>query len=463
MAGASDLTVGSIPRHFQKMALPIAIGMIFTTLYNVVDMYFAGMISTEAQAGLAISFQSFFILVSIGFGTNAAMAALVGGAVGAKNWRRAKNIACQGISFAVIASIVLAVAGNSFSRAILGILSEPGAYQDSAISYMRVLTLATPSFIVAFAANGILTAQGDAVSMQKAQIAAFFANLVLNPLFIFGVPGLVEGIGFNGIALSTVASQTGVLAFILVKVFRSAAMDGGPSSFRPRRDSFREIIGQAIPTSSSMIVMMIGAFIVQYYLKGFGPQAQAAYGIGLRIEQMLLLPGFSLAFALLPIASQNFGALEFDRMREAFAFCFKAGVSFMLLASVALWVGGRFAMSIFADDPEVVRIGGDYLNVDGFLLPVYVMLFSLNSALQAMRRPMWTLWIGVYRQIVGLSVFIPIFVFVLNMNTWGVWYGIAVSVSTGLALSVLVTGKIAKKEIGGLIRNRIVASRNPTH
>ena len=93
MSQTYDLSKGSIPGHFRRMAVPTAIGMVFTTLYNVVDMYFAGLISTDALAGLAISFQVFFILISIGFGVNSAMGALVGNAIGARRPRRAKRIA----------------------------------------------------------------------------------------------------------------------------------------------------------------------------------------------------------------------------------------------------------------------------------------------------------------------------------------------------------------------------------
>ncbi|PKL74369.1 MAG: hypothetical protein CVV27_20860 [Candidatus Melainabacteria bacterium HGW-Melainabacteria-1] len=158
-----------------------------------------------------------------------------------------------------------------------------------------MLLLATPGFLLGFAANGILTAQGDTVSMQRAQIAAFFANLVLNPLFIFGLPGLVGGIGFNGIAAATVLSQTGVMVFILWRVMRSSVMDPGlPARWRPRLADWREITGQAMPATFAMLVMLIAGFVVQFYLRAFGPAAQAAYGVALRIEQLILLPGFGL-------------------------------------------------------------------------------------------------------------------------------------------------------------------------
>ena len=83
MAQTFDLTTGSLPLHFRRLAVPAAIGMVFTTLYNVVDVFFAGLIGTAAQAGLAISFQAFFLFITFGFGLSAAMTALAGNAIGA--------------------------------------------------------------------------------------------------------------------------------------------------------------------------------------------------------------------------------------------------------------------------------------------------------------------------------------------------------------------------------------------
>ena len=445
-----DLTTGSIPGHFRALAVPTAIGMMFTTLYNVVDVYYAGLISTDAQAGLAISFQVFFIMIALGFGLSTGMSALVGNALGEHNETDARRLAGQGISYGIITSVVIAVLGFAVAPMLIALISEPGSYRDAANSYIRWLLFATISFQLAFGANGILTAQGDTVSMQRAQIAAFFANLVLNPLFIFGIPGVVDGIGFNGIALSTIVSQTGVLIYILYRVRNSSVFENGPPDLRPHIPDFKSITGQALPASFAMIVMMIGGFVVQYFLKGFGGEAIAAYGVALRIEQLLLLPAFGITGALLPIAAQNFGAKNFDRVREAAFFCAKTGVALMLCASVVLWVAGRFAMGIFTDDTEVIRIGASYLAVDGFILPVYVMLFGINSLLQAFKKPMMTLWIGIYRQGIGIAVFVSLFVLVLDLGVWGVWFGIATAVITGFFLALWLTERIAKEKIGGL-------------
>ncbi|MCY3877994.1 MAG: MATE family efflux transporter [Rhodobacteraceae bacterium] len=454
MNRSRDFTSGSIPGHFRSMALPIAIGMVFTTLYNVVDSFYAGLISTDALAGLAISFHVFFLLVSAGFGVNAAMGALVGRALGANRPRRAKRIACQGLSFAVIASLLLTIIGFVISPIMVWAVSEPGNFRDLANAYLSLLLIATPSFLITFSANGILTAQGDAISMQRAQIAAFFANVILNPVMIFGIPGLFGGIGFNGIALSTLTVQTAVMLFILFRVLRSEVMmHASPSVYRPRLRNFREIVSQALPTSSAMVVMLIGAFIVQLFLREFGPEAIAAYGVALRIEQLLLLPGFGLTIALLPITAQNLGAGDYERVRQSFKFCCKAGLALMFAAALILWFAARPAMQLFTDNPDVVRIGVNYLNVDGFMLPMYILLFAINSLLQALKRPIYSLWIGLYRQGIGIAVFCALFVYVFGMGSWGVWFGIAASVASGLVLALVIAKRLASREIGGLFRH----------
>ncbi len=448
-----DLTRGSIPAHFRALAVPAAIGMVFSTLYNVVDLWYSGYLGTDAQAGLAITFQAFMIIVAFGVGMGSALAALVGNAIGAGDAVGARRTAQQGLLYGAFLSVGLGVAGIWGSPAILALVSEPGAYRDAGNAYMNVVLLGTASFLLAFGGNGILTAQGDAETMKRAQIAAFFANLALNPLFIFGVPGVVPGIGFAGIAVSTLVSQTGVMAYVLWRVLRSDVMAGGSGAeWRPDPARWREIAAQALPATFAMAIMLITGFVVQLFLKGFGPAALAAYGVGLRIEQLILLPGFGLAGALLPIAAQNFGAGHYDRVRDAFAFCVKVGAGIMLAGSVVLWFAARPLVALFTDDPEVIRLGGDYLHVDGFILPVYLVLFAANALLQALKRPMATVWIGVYRQGIAVAAFGWLYVVVLDLGTWGVWFGIATAVVTGLALSLWVAERVAQVTMGGLIR-----------
>ena len=420
-----DLTTGSIASHFRKLAIPAALGMLFTTLYNVVDVYFAGQIGTESQAGLAIGFQAFFVLVAVAFGLSSAMSALVGNARGAKDNRAARRLAVQGLAFATVATIVLMIFAIWFGPRAIILISEPGEYRDAATGYFYWLVAALPGFILAFSANGILQAHGDSVTLQRGQMVAFFANIALNPLFIYGIPGVIGGMGFNGIALATILSQTGVMVWILWTVSRLEIMQGvEPRHVRLEWATVKEILAQMLPTTTAMMVMFVSGFVVQYALKGFGEEAIAAYGIALRIEQILLLPVLGMTGALLPIAAQNYGAKNHARVREAVWFCWKLGFVMTALAAPILWFGGGLAMSIFTDDTDVIPIGQSYLRVDGFLFPLYMMLFAINSLLQALKKPVYTLWISLYRQGFGVAFFVWLLIGVFGMDVWGVWLGI---------------------------------------
>ena len=446
-----DLTTGSIASHFRKLAIPAALGMLFTTLYNVVDVYFAGQIGTESQAGLAIGFQAFFVLVAVAFGLSSAMSALVGNARGAKDNRVARRLAVQGLAFATVATIVLMIFAIWFGPRAIILISEPGEYRDAATGYFYWLVAALPGFILAFSANGILQAHGDSVTLQRGQMVAFFANIALNPLFIYGIPGVIGGMGFNGIALATILSQTGVMVWILWTVSRLEIMQGvEPRHVRLEWATVKEILAQMLPTTTAMMVMFVSGFVVQYALKGFGEEAIAAYGIALRIEQILLLPVLGMTGALLPIAAQNYGAKNHARVREAVWFSWKLGFVMTALAAPILWFGGGLAMSIFTDDTDVIPIGQSYLRVDGFLFPLYMMLFAINSLLQALKKPVYTLWISLYRQGFGVAFFVWLLIGVFGMDVWGVWLGIGAAVSTGWAIALWITIRIAKEKIGGL-------------
>ena len=259
--------------------------------------------------------------------------------------------------------------------------------------------------------------------------------------------------GFNGIAVSTIISQTGVMVLILTRILKLDVMQGVVrDAFVPHMDSFKQITAQLIPASTAMMVMFVSGFVVQFALKEFGGAAVAAYGVALRIEQILLLPVLGMTGALLPIAGQNFGANEHDRVRAALKFCWTTGFIMTAIAAPILLFGGPYAMAIFSDDPEVIRIGTSYLRVDAFLFPIYMMLFSINSLLQALKKPIWTLWISIYRQGFGVAFFIWVFIGLLDFSVWGVWLGIATAVTTGWIVSLFVAHNVARDTIGGLLK-----------
>ncbi|MCL3882246.1 MATE family efflux transporter [Marivita sp. GX14005] len=450
-AQTDDLTTGSLLTHYRNLAIPSAFGMLFATLYNVVDVYFAGRLSTEAQAGLAIGYQAFFIMMAVGFGLGSALSALVSNAKGERNPGAARSLAAQGLTFGAIATALLMLLGSWGGPHLIRLISEPGGYRDAALGYFGWLIFALPGFLMAYGANGILQAHGDTHSMQRALMAAFVANVVLNPLLIWGIPGLWGGMGFDGIAASTILSQTGVMLFILTRIFRLPLMDRvHRAEFVPDPSCFKAIVEQMAPASTAMIVMFVSGFVVQFALKEFGEEAIAGYGVALRIEQILLLPVLGMTGALLPITGQNFGARQFDRVREALFLCWKLGFAIAAVAMPLLWFAGAWAMRPFTSDAEVIEIGASYLLVDGFLFPVYMMLFSVNSYLQGLKRPIYTLWISIYRQGFGVAFFIWFYVFVLGSGIWGVWLGIATAVSSGWVVALLVAFRISRREMNGL-------------
>ena len=450
--GKDNLTNGPMARHFRALALPAAFGMLFATLYNIVDVYYAGLLSTDAQAGLAIGYQAIFILMALGFGLSSALSALVSNAKGSGDKQQTQRFIAQGLTFSVIITATSMVLGWLLGPKLIELVSEPGSYRNAALGYFEWLIFALPGFLIAYGGNGILQAHGDSRSMQRALMVAFVANIGLNPLFMFGLPTIWSGMGFNGIAAATIVSQTGVMVYIALRIFQLEIMQSVQrSAFRPIKDSFKQILALLLPASSALMIMFVSGFVVQFALKAFGGHAVAAYGIALRIEQILLLPVLGMTGALLPIAGQNFGALKFDRVRAALRYCWTVGFVMTAVAAPLLIFGGPFAISLFSSDPDVIEAASSYLRVDAFLFPFYMMLFAINSLLQALKQAIWTLWISIYRQGFGVAFFIWVFISYLGYDVQGVWFGIACAVLTGWILSLTIVTRVARKEIGGLL------------
>lgn len=433
-----DLTEGAVLGHVRAVALPAALSLLFVTLYNVTDTFYAGMISTTAQAGLGLGAQVFFLIIAIGIGFRIGMSAFVGDAIGGGDGDGAARAAVQGILAAAVLTLVTMVGGFWGLPALIRAIGGEQDYVNEAVTFARLMLLAAPGFVLSNAFAGILTAQGNNVTQERAQGGAMLANIGLNPLFIWGVPGLWQGFGLNGIALATIAAQSGMLLFVAWRAMRSDVMQGTSwRDFVPDMARMFELLKQVGPAAGTVSVSVLAGVICQFFLRDFGEQVVAAYGVGLRLQQLLLLPVIGLTTALLPLTAQNRGADQPDRIRQAIQQVAAIAFGFVGLSIILIWLAAEPIARLFNDEDAVVSNVVAYLRVLSGALPFFAVVFIAQNVLQGFKRPLVPLFIGLWRQGLALLLLIWLFTGPLDMGPTGVWLALLVAAGSGAILSLI--------------------------
>lgn len=413
-----------VPGLIAQLAIPASIGMFFNTMFNVVDTYFSGLISTEAIAALSLSFPVFFVILAFGFGVSTGATALIANALGAGDENQAQLYAIQSISFSVLLSLVLTIAGLLAAPALFDILGASGSYLEIALAYIDVIFYGLTLFSLNFVFNAILTAQGDTKSFRNVLIIGFFLNLIFDPWFIYGGMGLPP-MGLAGVAWATVLIQLFSALVMALRVTRSALIcQECWQLFIPRWRYFKAIAKQGFPASLNTMSIAIGIFIITWFLSKYGQTAVAAYGIATRVDQIALLPIMGLTTATLTLIGQNNGARRYDRCREVYAKALHYGIVITTISGVIVFGLPRAIMGIFTADTAVIDIGAFYLRISAFVYWAYIILFVAVAALQGLKRPSYAIWIGLYRQVVAPAVIFYTLATVLEMGLYGIWWGI---------------------------------------
>ena len=423
MIDEMDLTTDPIPVLVRKIAVPASIGFFFNTMYNVVDTYFAGFISTEALAALSISFPVFFIIIAMGTGISQGGTALIANALGEKDSEKAHHVCVQCLSFGILFAIGLTILGFAFAPLLFGVLGATGDYLELALDYMNVILAGTVFFVLQSILNASLNSQGDTKSYRNVLIAGFFLNCVLDPWFMFGGFG-IPALGIRGVALATVVIQILGTVYLLRKLTATKLWEGLILSELVPSSSYKEIARQGIPARLNMVTVAIGIFVITFFISQFSTEGVAAYGIATRIEQIVLLPTIGLNIAVLSLTGQNNGAKKFDRVRETWNTTMRYGLMMMAVGGFFIFFLPKPLMTFFTDDPVVVGHGVDYLRIATITLCSYVILFQTVSLLQGLKRPLYAIIIGVYRQIFAPCLVFYLLAFQYGFQETGIWWGI---------------------------------------
>ena len=445
MAELGDLTTGPVSRHLRNLAIPTSVGFFFHTMYNVVDTYFAGLISVEALAALSLSFPVFFIVIAMAAGTGSGATALISNALGAGDRERAEMLSAQTLSFAGVLGILVTCLMLPIAPTLFRLLGAEGTYLRVCLDYIDIILWGSVSFVLANSINAILVSKGRTKPFRNFLIGGFVLNLLLDPWFLYGGLG-VPAMGIRGIALATILIEFLGVVYLLFEALKTDLVSKKCwLMLRPNRSCFGDLAHQSLPSSMNMIAMAVGGFVHIYFISAFGKAAVAAYGAALRIEQIALLPCIGLNSATLAIVGQNNGAGYLDRMRLAWktALVYGFAVGTPAAAIILLFSGGL--MSLFTDDAGVIKIGAEYLQIAAFILWAYILLFVSVAVLQGMKRPLAVMTIGLSRQIIFPILVLIIFVYVLEWGLFGVWRSIFLVTWSAAILTVFYTNHTIKR------------------
>lgn len=419
-----DLVKDPIPHLIRQIAVPASIGFFFNTMYNVVDTYFAGKDSTDALAAMAASFPIFFIIIALGAGIGQGATALISNAVGERDLAKAHHYTLQSMSFGFFFSLLLTAAGLWSAPHLFRFLGAEERYLSLSLEYMNTVLFGTVFFLLQGILNSTLNALGDTKTYRNVLIAGFLLNCVLDPWFMLGGFGL-PAMGLRGIALATVLIQFFGSVFLFYKVQKTRIWGGFHGRLiKPDRAMYRDIAVQGFPASLNMMTVALGIFVITWFIGRFSKEGVAAYGIATRVEQIFLLPTIGLNISILSITGQNNGARRFDRIRDALAATLKLGLIMTLISGVIVFLAGPWFMKQFTTDPAVIAIGAAYLRIAAITLPSYVILFQTVFMLQGLKKPVYGLWVGLYRQIVAPCLMFWLLAFQLGWELKGIWWGI---------------------------------------
>jgi putative MATE family efflux protein len=420
-----DLTTGSLYKHIRKIAIPASVGYLFNTLFNVVDTFYAGKLSTDALAGMTISFPIFFIVIALSSGLGSGTTALNAIALGKKDNMTYHSLAKNAVILGIIVSIIVMLIAPLLIDFLFNLSGSSGEAKRLGVNYISAIFYGVFFFVINSILNGFLNAQGDTKTYRNFLIVGFMLNLVLDPLFIYGWFGLPK-LGTIGVALATIIVQVVGTIYMTFKVIKSPIFS--LQLFLKEKFSAvtsANILRQGFPSSLNMVTVALGVFVINYFILLFGDNSTiAGYGAAIRIEQLVLLPALGLNIAVLTITGQSYGAKNSHRIKEIHKISIRVGVAIMLIGSIVIYPFAPLLIKFFNNDPAVIQAGTTYLRIEVIAFASYVFLFTGVASMQGIKKPNFAVVIGLYRQIVLPIILFYLMGSVFNLGVKGIWFGI---------------------------------------
>lgn len=422
-----DLTQGSITRTIIAMAAPVAFGMLFQTLYLLVDLYFVAALGDAAVAGVGAAGTLMFMIMAVTQVLAVSAVALMSQAVGRKDQTHANLVFNQSMLLAMVFAVVTLVFGLLFRDIYMQGISADSAAQEQGVLFM---TWFVPSMALQFplmAMGSALRATGIVKPGMMVQMITVLLNTALAPVLIAGWgTGVPLGVLGAGLA-SMISISVGIVMLLVYFVKLEKYVSFNRAQWKPDFEVWKRMIGIGLPAGGEMLLMFVYFALVYWLIQDFGAPSQAGFSIGGRIMQSIFMPTMAVAFAIGPIVGQNFGAGRHDRVREACTMGMVLNSIVMAVVTVLVHIDPTFMVEAFTSEPEVISVGADFLRIVSWNFVMQGIVFSCSGMFQGLGNTRPALLSTIFR----LGIFIPL-AYVLSIRAEfavnHIWYASVISV-----------------------------------
>lgn len=340
--GKARFVEGSTMRHVIVMTATGSVGLIAVFLVDFANLfYIARLGQQELAAAIGYAGTILFFNISICIGITIAATALVSRYLGQGDRHRARRMAGSALVFIVLVTIAVAGLLMALVGPALSLLGASGQTLAIARGFLLIVLPSMPLIGLGMCLSGLLRAHGDAKRAMYVTLGAGFAAALLDPLFIFGFD-----LGVTGAAIATVCSRIVMVAIGLYGTVKIHDMVGRPSLKGLVADA-GALTGIAVPAVLTNIATPFGNAYITGAIAPYGDDAVAGWAVIGRIIPVAFGAIFALSGAIGPILGQNFGARQFDRVRQAMRDALVLTIGYCLIVWAILFLAQGFVISIF--------------------------------------------------------------------------------------------------------------------
>lgn len=440
-----DLLQGPMRSVLVQMTVPMMFGIVSIMLFNLADIWFVGQLGTLPMAALAFTFPVSFAVVSLAIGLGIGTSATLARRIGEGNSDSAAQLATSILLITLILLLLVGLGGQWLIQPVFSLLGADEALMPLITAYMQIWFAGSVFMVMNMVCNSILRATGDVRGSAMIMLLASLLNLLLDPVFIFGL-GPVPALGIQGAAIASVLawSITTLVALHLIHHRRHLLTRKLPG-IAQLIGYWRELFAISLPAALSNITTPVANGVLTAIVARHGPEAVAAFGVGNRIESLALLVCLALSMSLPPFISQNFGAGQLERVKKAYALVIRFAIIWQLLIYALLVLVSGPVAAFFSDDPEVV-----------YWIRIWIMIVPLGFAFQATTFLSASSFNALHQPLTALKIsLIRLFIMYLPLGWLGnLLFGLP-GLFTALVMANVLTAMIAwvwmRKNLTGLL------------